>query len=124
MNNILNGIMNFLKFINDNWTMIIIIIGLIISLYMKIKNYLKLSNEEKVALAKEQIRDIMLSLVSKAELDWSEYKKSGSIKRSQVIDAIYAQYPILREVVDQEELLAWIDRVIDEALEEVHKIIE
>lgn len=124
MNNILDGIMNFLKFINDNWTMIIIIIGLIISLYMKIKNYLKLSNEEKVALAKEQIRDIMLSLVSKAELDWSEYKKSGSIKRSQVIDAIYAQYPILREVVDQEELLAWIDRVIDEALEEMHKIIE
>lgn len=121
--NILEGLKNFLKFINDNWTLIVVIAGLVVSLYLKIKSWLALSNEERVELAKEQIKEIMLSLVSQAELDWEEYKKSGTIKRSQVIDAIFEQYPILAQVTDQESLLAWIDKVIDEALEQMHNII-
>ncbi len=121
--NILEGLKNFLKFVNDNWTLIVVIAGLAISLYLKIKSWLSLTNEERVNLAKEQIREIMLSLVSQAELDWEEYKKSGTIKRSQVIDQIFEQYPILSQVTDQESLLAWIDKVIDEALEQMHNII-
>lgn len=121
--NILEGLKNFLKFINDNWTLIVVIAGLAVSLYLKIKSWLSLTNEERVNLAKEQIKEIMLSLVSQAELDWEEYKKSGTIKRSQVIDQIFEQYPILAQVTDQESLLAWIDKVIDEALEQMHNII-
>ena len=39
--NILDGIKNFLQFVNDNWVVIITIIGLMIAVYKKIKNYLK-----------------------------------------------------------------------------------
>ena len=42
--NILHGIQNFLQFINDNWTCIVVIIGLLISLYKKIENYLEKSS--------------------------------------------------------------------------------
>ena len=45
----LHGIQNFLQLINDNWTTIIVIIGLLIGLFKKIQGYLSKSDEEKIA---------------------------------------------------------------------------
>ena len=39
--NILIGIQNFLQIINDNWTTIIVIIGLIVAIVKKAKDYLE-----------------------------------------------------------------------------------
>ena len=122
--NILHGIQNFLQFINDNWTCIVVIIGLLISLYKKIENYLEKSDEEKIEIAKSQIKQTVLKMVTEAELDYDEWNKSGSIKRSQVIEEIYAKYPILSEVINQEELVKWIDVEIDNALVTLREIIE
>ena len=122
--NIVTGIRNFLDFINDNWTTIIIIIGLIITLYKKVKDYISLSTEEKLDIAKAQISQIILELVSKAELDYWELSKAGSIKRAQVIAQIYADYPILSQIKDQDEIIAWIDNTIDEALETMKEVFE
>lgn len=122
--NIVTGIRNFLDFINDNWTTIIIIIGLIITLYKKVKDYISLSTEEKLDIAKAQISQIILELVSKAELDYWELSKAGSIKRAQVIAQIYADYPILSQIKDQDEIIAWIDNTIDEALETMNEVFE
>ena len=36
---ILNGIKNFLSFINDNWTTILVIIGLALALWKKFESY-------------------------------------------------------------------------------------
>jgi hypothetical protein len=55
----LNGIQNFLKFINDNWTAIIIIISLIIAIVQKAKSYFSKSNKEKIEIAKQQISQIV-----------------------------------------------------------------
>ena len=52
-----------------------------------------------------------------------DYKSAGAIKRSQVIDEIFKTYPILSKVTDQEELIAYIDQLIDEALETVREIV-
>ena len=120
----LNGIKNFLEFVNANWTTLAIIIGLLIGLYQKISAYLKKSNEEKVAIAKQQIREIMLKMISDAEYDYEDWNKSGAIKRSQVIKKIYEMYPILSKVVNQEELIEWIDDEIDASLGTLNDIVE
>ena len=119
-----NGIKNFLQIINDNWTTITVIIGLAIGAYQKIKTYVQKDNEEKIAIAKKQIRETMLKMVSDAECDYGEWNKSGKIKRSQVIKKIYEMYPILAKAVNQDELTAWIDGEIDASLGTLNALIE
>lgn len=119
-----NGIKNFLQIINDNWTTITVIIGLAIGAYQKIKAYAQKDNEEKIAIAKKQIRETMLKMVSDAECDYGEWNKSGKIKRSQVIKKIYEMYPILAKAVNQDELTAWIDGEIDASLGTLNALIE
>lgn len=121
---ILDGIKNFLQLINDNWTILIIIIGLIISIIKKAQNYFSKSNEEKIAIAKEQVHEKILKLISDAELDYCEWSKAGSIKRSQVIGEIFDTYPVLSKVINQEELIQWIDKEIDNALVTLRQVIE
>lgn len=119
----LDGIKNFLQFVNDNWTAIIIIISLIIALYQKIKSYLSKSNDEKIAVAKQQIKEIILKLISDAEVDYEDWNKAGSIKRAQVIQKIFEEYPILAKIADQTELIKWLDDTIDEALNTLREIV-
>lgn len=122
--NALDGIKNFLQFINENWTTICVIIGLCIGLYQKIKSYMKKSKEEKIAIAKEQCKQTIMKLVHDAEIDYSDWKKAGSVKRSQVITEVYSEYPILSKVVNQEALTAWIDAQIDSSLENIKTVTE
>ena len=122
--NILTGIQNFLEYVNAHWTEIIVIIGLLIALYKKIKDYIAKSNEEKIAIAKKQIKETMLRLITDAEVDYYEWVKAGAIKRAQVIEEIFVMYPILSKVTNQEELIAWIDDVIKKALETMREIFE
>ena len=67
------------------------------------------SDEEKIDIAQKQIRETMLKLITDAEQDYDEWKLAGSIKRAQVIDKIFANYPILSKVTDQKESIKWID---------------
>ena len=122
--NILLSVQNFLQYINDNWTAIIIVIGLAMALAKKIKNFFNKSYDEKIAVAKDQIKEIMLKLVTDAEVDYYEWVKAGGIKRSQVIERIYSMYPVLSDVVDQESLIKWIDSIIDEALSTMRDVFE
>lgn len=119
----LDGIKNFLQFVNDNWTTIIIIISLGIALYQKIKNYVSKSNDEKIAVAKQQVREVILKLISDAEVDYNEWIKAGSIKRAQVIQKIFEDYPVLAKVTDQTSLIEWIDETIDNALKTLREIV-
>ena len=50
--NILDGIKNFLNLINDNWTSIIVIIGLCVVIKNKASDYFKKSDDEKIAIEK------------------------------------------------------------------------
>lgn len=122
--NILIGIRNFLEIINNNWTVIIVIVGLGVALYKKIVNYIKTSDEEKIEIAKKQIKEIILRLISDAEDDYSEWVLAGSIKRSQVIDELYLKYPILSKFSNQDELIEWIDKEIDNALDTLREVIK
>lgn len=120
----MQSIINLLHFLNDSWSMIIIIIGLGITLYKKVRSYMKLSTQQKVDIAWQQIEKSILKIVSDAELEWKEFKKAGQIKRSNVINTIYKDYPILNKVADQEEVINKIDELIDIALKEVVEVTE
>ena len=124
MEQLLTGIKNFLELINQNWTLITVVIGLGILVFNKTKKYLSLSDQEKIDLALKQIRITALKLVTDAEEAYDEWIKAGSIKRSEVIGRIFEEYPILNKVTDQETLIKILDDIIDDALIEMRKVIE
>lgn len=119
----LTGIQNFLQFINDNWTAIVVIISLIIAIAQKTKNYFSKSNAEKIAIAKTQISETVLKLITDAEVDYEAWNKAGSIKRAQVIQKIFLDYPILSKVTEQSTLIKWIDDIINTSLKELREIV-
>ena len=119
----LNGIRNFLEIINENWTTIMVIIGLAVGICKKAKSYMNKSDEEKLNIAKKQIHEIALQLVTEAENDHDRWDKAGSIKRSKVVEKLYKNYPILSKFADQKELLDWIDSELDNALIELKEVI-
>ena len=122
--NILTGIQNFLGIINNNWTTIMVIIGLIIAISKKAKDYFSKSDEEKIAIAKKQIQETMLRMITEAEISYEEWNKAGSIKRSQVIEEIFTNYPVLSKVINQEELIEWIDSEINNSLKTLREIVK
>ena len=122
--NILTGINNVLMFINDHWTQLTIILGLGTLLWKKAKALLAKSDEEKIQIALKQAREIILDKVTAAEIDYAEWKKSGAIKRAQVLDEIFKQYPILSKVTCQEAIIKKLDEYIDESLETLREIID
>ena len=122
--NILDGIKNFLEIVNENWTTIVVIIGLVIAITKKGITYFNKSDEEKIAIAKKQIQETMLKLITDAEQDYEEWKQAGSIKRAQVIDELFANYPILSKAANQEDLIKWIDDTIDKSLITLREIVE
>lgn len=119
----MDGIQNFLTFINDNWTSIIVIIGLILAIYKKAKVYFSKSNDEKIAIAKAQIKERILKIITDAEIDFEEWNQAGSIKHSQVIGEIFEKYPILSKSINQQEVISWIDKEIDNSLKTLRKVV-
>jgi len=119
----LKGIQNFLQFIYDNWTTITIIIALLVALYGKIKSFLKKDKNEKIGAAKEQAKEMILKWVTAAEIDFSSWSKAGAIKRAQVIEQVYTTFPILATFAKQEEIIAWIDEIINDSLKDLRKIV-
>ena len=123
MSNALNFIKDALEAANNYWTLVVVIIGLSIALYEKIKKYLQTSKEEKIEMAKTALKENLLKYMADAEIEWSSYEKSGEIKRAQVISKIYEDYPILKEYINQEELIKYIDDEINKLKETVDKVI-
>ena len=122
--NVLHGIQNFLQYVNNNWTAIVVVIGLIIAIAKKVIGFLNRSDEEKIYIAKKQIQETMLKLVTDAEIDYLEWVSAGAVKRSQVIEKIFTMYPILSKVIDHDSLFEWIDELIDNALDIMREVFE
>lgn len=120
----MTGLKNFLMFVYLHYVEIMVCIGLAIGIYHKIRSFLDKSRDEQIAIAKKQIKEIMLKMVSEAEVDYDEWNKAGSIKRSQVIKKIFELYPILSKAIDQQDVVNWIDYQIDSSLETLAEVIK
>lgn len=119
---VVEKIITMLEFVNNNWGLFMILLALIFSIYVKVKGFIKLTPEQKIDIAKKAIKENILAYISDSEKTWLDYKKTGQVKRSEVISKIYNDYPILKEYINQEELIEFIDTLIDESLPEVNKI--
>lgn len=122
--NFLDGLKNFLHIIEANWTSILVCIGIIIGLVQRARVFFKKSKEERIEIAKKQVRQTILEMVTKAEKDFADWNNAGEIKRSQVIKEIYDQYPILTEIIDQETVVAWIDEEINNSLKTLRAVVK
>lgn len=121
---ILNGIKNFLTLVNENWTTIMVVLGLLITVTKKVINYFSKSDDEKIEIAKKKIQETMLKMIGDAEEEYEEWNKAGQIKRAKVIKQIFDENPILSKAVDQDGLIKWIDDEINNSLKTLRKIIE
>ena len=120
----MTGIERFIGFLSENWVMILVLTGTLISISRLVSKYLALDNSEKIATAKKLIKEIMLKMITEAEIDFEEWNKSGSIKRSKVIAEIYDKYPILSKAASQEEVIAFIDAEINNSLKTLREILK
>lgn len=122
---------NLLQWVYDNFAVIICCAGLMVGIYRKVRKYFTANEEDKkkqfdeaVEITKEKIRETMLKMVSESEDKYKDWVKAGSLKRAEVIAKIYNDYPILSQVVDQEGLIAYIDKTIDEALVTLREVLK
>lgn len=120
----MKSLMNLLTFLDENWTYILIIASIVFGLYKKTIAWIKISEKSKVDTTILIVSNIILEKLAKAEEDWITYKKTGTIKRSKVINEIYEQYPILKKYMDQEYIIAQIDKLIDDGLVELEKTLK
>ena len=120
----MDGIRNFLQLINDNWLTIISVFFIVIAIVKKTIDFFNKSDEEKIEVIKGQIKQSMLKFVTEAEIDYQEWINAGEIKRSQVINLIFEKYPMLSKISDQDELIKWMDKMIDEALDVMRVIFK
>lgn len=120
----MTGIERFIGFLSENWVMLLVLTGTLISISRLVSKYLALDNVEKIETAKKLIKEIMLKMITEAEIDFEEWNKSGSIKRSKVIAEIYDKYPILSKAASQEEVIAFIDSEINSSLKTLREILK
>lgn len=120
----MQSIQNLINFLDQNWTFIIIVLSFGFSLYKLYLKWNKLSKQEKIDQVIIIVGEIILEKLACAEEDWNNYKKTGSIKRSKVINEIYEQYPILKEYADQEYVIKKLDELIDLGLKDIEKTIK
>lgn len=119
----LTGIKNFLEIIDSNWTTILVIIGLALGIWRKAQDFFAKTTDKKIDIAKTQITETILKMITAAEIDFENWNQAGSIKRSQVIKEIFEQYPILSKVANQEEIISWIDTEINNSLKTLRKVV-
>lgn len=115
---------NFLRFLNENYVSILICIGLIIGFVTKVMNFMGKSDQEKIEIAKAQIHEVILRLITSAEIDFAEWNEAGAVKRSAVVSEIFRMFPILSRATSQSEIVAFIDNEINESLKTLRKIVE
>lgn len=119
----MNGLTNFVNLIQSQWTNILVVVAILFGVIRTGINYYSMSKEQRTEAALTVVKSELLKLMSHAELQWSDIKKSGSLKRSQVIKDIYTQFPFLASYIDQETLLKRLYEMIDTEMENMNKIL-
>lgn len=127
----MTDVLKTLQFIYDNLPMLLAIGAVSIGIAVKIKQFMKLSKEEKEAQLKaqgEQIVELLkkqlLAVVTKAEKEWGG--GTGTIKKAWVWEQLTIQYNRLMEfiesgIIDKELVDDLIEDAVDELNEQLTK---
>lgn len=117
------GFNNFIHLIQNQWTNIVVVIAIIATVIRTTLNYSALSQEQRVQSALKVINEELMKLMCQAEIQWKDYKKSGDLKRSQVIKDIYNQFPFLSKYMDQDALVKKIYEMIDKQMDNMNNLL-
>lgn len=124
----MQSIVKVLKWLYDNWSAVVIIIGLLTAVIVKLKAWSKLSADEKLQAANSekekaltQLKQLALSWVTVLEEKWSGIEKSGYIKKSEFFERVYDKLPVLSQYSD--EIEQTVSDIIDGALIEMRDIL-
>lgn len=123
----MTNVLKVLQFIYENLPMLLAIGAVSIGIAVRIKQFMKLSKEEKEAQLKEQGEQIvallkkqLLAVVTKAEKEWGG--GTGTIKKAWVWEQLTIQYNRLMEFIEggiiDEEL---VDDLIEDAVDELNE---
>lgn len=127
----MTNVLKVLQFIYDNLPMLLAIGAVGIGIAVKIKQFMKLSKEEKEAQLKAQGEQIvallkkqLLAVVTKAEKEWGG--GTGTIKKAWVWEQLTIQYNRLMEfiesgIIDKEVVDDLIEAAVDELNEQLTK---
>lgn len=127
----MTNVLKVLQFIYDNLPMLLAIGAVSIGIAVKIKQFMKLSKEEKEAQLKAQGEQIvallkkqLLAVVTKAEKEWGG--GTGTIKKAWVWEQLTIQYNRLMEfiesgIIDKEVVDDLIEAAVDELNEQLTK---
>lgn len=120
----MNGINNFANLIQGQWTNILVVIAIVAGLIRSIINHSTMNEEQRVQAALKVISEELMKMMVQAEIQWKDYKKSGELKRSQVIKDIYNQFPFLSRYMDQEKLVQTIYDMIDKQMDNMNELMK
>lgn len=127
----MTNVLKVLQFIYENLPMLLAIGAVSIGIAVRIKQFMKLSKEEKEAQLKEQGEQIvallkkqLLAVVTKAEKEWGG--GTGTIKKAWVWEQLTIQYNRLMEfieggIIDKELVDDLIEDAVDELNEQLTK---
>ena len=127
----MTNVLKVLQFIYDNLPILLAIGAVSIGIAVKIKQFMKLSKEEKEAQLKAQGEQIvallkkqLLAVVTKAEKEWGG--GTGTIKKAWVWEQLTIQYNRLMEfieggIIDKELVDDLIEAAVDELNEQLTK---
>lgn len=120
----MQGLVNTANFILENWSNIVFVAAVFIAVFFRIKKFFSMSKEDQKEAVLKVVKEEILKIMSDAEKDWDNYVKSGEIKKSQVINTIYEQFPALSSFANQDEIIKQISDMIDEVKPTMDKIFE
>lgn len=114
----------------ENLPAILAMAAIIFGIAIRVKRFIRMTEEEKKKLLKEQsdkivelVGEQLLSMVSKAESKWGS--QTGKIKKSEVWENLLAQYGKLTEYIEKGLVdKQLVDEMIDEAVKQMQHIIE
>ena len=101
-----------------------LVIAIIAGLVRSIISYYTMNEEQRVQAALKVISEELMKMMVQAEIQWKDYKKSGELKRSQVIKDIYNQFPFLSRYMDQEKLVQTIYEMIDKQMDNMNELMK
>lgn len=96
-----------MKWIVDNWSLLVVIIAFVVSVISVVNHFVKLPTEEQ----EKKVKEAMLLWVAMAEKEFG--KSTGVLKLRYVYNLFVERYPALVSVVPFEVFASWVDEVLD-----------
>lgn len=110
----MNSITEILKFINDNWFLIIAAIAIVSVVSIKVYKWFKQPNQEQI----KQVKEWLLYAVAKAEENLGS--GTGELKLRYVYDMFVTKFPAIAIFINFDDFKI----MVDEALEKFKELIQ